>query len=280
MKKRLGNLVLIFSLLLFGSLWLVSADWIGSETSYSNSGIGCSFSNTHAVWTNTTFESAVWITRNISVVVNSTGSVGNCSAWQTEANRTCCQNEYQCEFGGKCIPEIKGGCEDFKTKANCENANLAETTPAEKFFLSAGNSWKFNGTNMSIYNAKCKSSQTFDADGNCASFSDCVCKWSNNKCSNSWEDYRVCKDAPIVINSTGYCEYVFVSSANRCDDLGKVITTYQAVPNPSNYAGCASPPAREIACSAVVVVPFFSWINILTSVLGIGMVYFHFRKRV
>jgi hypothetical protein len=274
-----AKFILVVLILLAGPMF--ASAWTGITTQYWNDGVGCSNSNNFAVWTNITKIGAAttYSVLNLSVVFNSSGNVGNCSKYRHISNITCCPTGYECNLiSGKCNPRLDRLCEDFKTKESCESANLVSgKNPAELFFEAVGDGWKIG--DISIYEAKCNypgSGEYEKVNGEiCANFSSCLCYW-NVSCETNWEDYTVCEGGPAPV---GRCEYELVETKNQCDTLGKITMIYKATAYPQGYTGCTAPPNKEVSCSAVVVVPFFSFANVIASLLGIAGIYFLFGKK-
>jgi len=285
MEKSLKRGFIFSALILFFGLMFVSG-WISSETKYSNQGIQCEFNSSSAVWINISNISGVLEIVDSFVVFNSSGSVGNCSPRLSNlTNITCCPIGYQCNpVDGKCKIAIDDPCSSYTNQTSCLNANniISGQNPAEKFFESkkseTGTNWRIG--NKSIYEAKCseRASSLFVVGRKiCGKLSDCVCSWSNNSCKAAYRDFTIFEDGK-VLNETK-CEYEALPPVNKCDTLGKIIIAYKVNSVPPGAMGCETPSQREIPCSAVVVVPFFTLSNLLVSILGIGLVYFLLRKK-
>ncbi len=275
-----NEIVLCLGVFFFlASLGFVSS-WTGVNTQYWNDGVGCFNSNNFAVWTNITPVGATYNILNLSVVFNSSGSVGNCSAYRDISNITCCPTGYECSLvSGKCTPKIDRSCEDFKTKESCETANMVSgENPSELFFKSVGDEWKIE--DKSVYESKCTDYdlEPYELGGEfCANSSSCLCYWnsSTSSCKPGWEDYTICEGG---LTQKGRCEYEIAETKNECDTLGKITRIYKATAFPTGYPGCIAPPNKEVSCSTVIVVPFFSFMNMIISILGIAGIYLFSRK--
>lgn len=270
--------ILLVLMLLAGPMF--TSAWTGITTQYWNEGVGCSNSNNLAVWTNITRITGNYQISNLSVVFNSSGNVGNCSEYKDVSNVTCCPIGYECNLiSGTCNPRLDRLCEDFETRESCESANMVSgKNPAELFFESVKDTWKIG--DKSIYESKCNypGSGEYSKNGEiCANFSSCLCYWNGSLCKTDWEDYTICEGGPTP---NGRCEYELVETKNQCDTLGKITMIYKATAYPQGYTGCINPPNKEVSCSTVVVVPFFSFVNVITSLLGIAGIYFLFGKKI
>lgn len=269
MKKEMNYLGMSVLLVMFTIMIGTSfaSSWVGTDTRYYTEGKGCFVDKNYAEWTETTGGDPP-VTKTLKVVFNSSGNVGNCSEFSEETNETCCPAGYRC-VNSKCVPEVNDPCEEFGNRRECENANMNTIgdNPAERYFRMM---------NQTVYNNKCDSGGSITyydpSKGYCSNFSGCECYWNGSKCKTSWQDYKLCEDGSTDV--TGRCDYEVLKTETLCDTIGKIIVTYKTTPSPNNLEGCTPPQPREVSCSAVVVVPFFTFTNFILSLVGVLGIYF------
>jgi hypothetical protein len=275
-KLKYSLLFMIFVLICVNFSNVLANQWASRDTQYTALGESCSRGNNYAYWIKTTPTGTTSTVINLSIVFNSTGSVGNCSEWQNITRTICCPEGYQCSINGKCIEEIKNPCEDFTNRQDCENTNIISTgdNPAERFFR-----FMRDEQNLNVYNNKCRNEGGdvyMEVEGGqlCRDFSKCLCAWEASSCKAKYDDYAVCANGNRYKNTS--CYYEVANIDNQCETLGKTIITYKVTPSPPSK-NCEIPAPREVSCSAIAVVPFFNFTNLIISLLSILTVYLLIR---
>ncbi len=276
-KIRSLNLILVV-LLLVGVSSSVFAAWntnnqAGANTQIWGNGIQCSTQVNAASWVNITGVTGSYSSVLLSVVFNASGAVGNCSKYvnSTEGRGSCCPTGYTCNLvTSRCDLPTVDYCEQFTTNKTCSDSNLVtfpDLNPAELFFQAS--------TEWSVYGSKCNATARYYINGSgviCSDMSRCLCSWSNG-CSSNTLDLRQCGSNPPVV--VGQCAYNLVETKVECDTIGKVTRIYNVTATPSSYvSNCIAPTNRVSSCSAVAIVPFFSYTNVLFVLFGIIGVYF------
>jgi hypothetical protein len=301
MKNRGG--IALGLVVLVAIVGLVGVEgWTGVDTEAQTQGMVCNSTSHSAQWVNVSKEGGVLIQTPKEWVYNSSGQVpnGNCTlhAEFSEVDY-CCPSGYSCnQTTGICSKIPQDYCGNYKTSPSCLGSNQDEwnlKTPAYNFFRDNQNTQFVGNTNVSVYEGKCRALE----DGNpyplnggpCQNYSLCVCAWENNTCSSSRKEGILCEDGRRIDRIQCITELQGQPN-NLCDTIGKIIQNYTAIAinlsatdsskrillNPALY-GCT---ANQIQhdCGAVIVVPFFTFANLLVSILGIGVVYFFFHKKI
>jgi hypothetical protein len=308
MKKRDG--IVLGLVMLVVIVGLVGGDgWTGADREAATVGMICKADDNSAQWFNVTNETGIAVQTEMELVYNSSGQVpnGNCTLYTNLSNGTmCCPLGFSCNpLDGICSRIPQDYCGIHKTSSACNASNRGEwepVTPAYNFFRDHQDSQFVGNTDVSVFEGKCEnpinSGQInwiggwYDIGGKqCKDYSRCLCVWNeaNQTCGSSWKDGAFCDDGTRIDRIR--CDIERQGEPdNRCDSIGKIIQDYTATAwdittssNPqqlipaSNYNCTANPVQYD--CGAIIVVPFFTFANLLVSMLGIGIAYFFFHKK-
>lgn len=276
MKRCIEKTGIVLFLIVLVGLTFSSA-WDVADTYFSGEGIHCVQGNNLASWVSVIASGPGIITTPLLVVFNSSGNVGDCKLYRDFSSGIgpCCPDGYQCNLAsGICSQIVERPCEGL-SQEDCTNANqITGDNPAEAYF-------KY--LNDGTYEARCDRASPVYSDpiyGSCSNLSSCLCYWDedDNQCNTAWIEDTICGNGPL--SGGRRCEYSS-TTVNQCDTVGTITITYTV--RPTNFqlidTRCTAPPQRVLDCSAVMVVPFFSSMNVIFFIFGIIGIYFFYLKK-
>jgi hypothetical protein len=290
MKKGASLFLFLAVFLSFFSIVLAEEGQVSVE--FANQAGGCYKTSNVSGWMNSDSQVYNWS-------VGADGSLGNCllspdGGVTFYTNYSCCPSGWSCQQdptgnpsnpkqdGGRCVSNIEF-CFNIGSEGNC---NLSDRSVAER---TLGVSEKFV--------------QYLVGTATCFAYSSADCVWIRpdgatlGSCQGSFINITgindtvngTCTENPMM----GSCVYVYNDQVDNCDTAGQNITidysaqfsakylngtnvTDQSILN--SLGGSCVPKKVAYACSASIQLPGFSLFNFFVSILGIGIVYFLFRK--
>lgn len=276
--------ILIFTLVL--SIFFVNAAVDQTvEVTFANQDGSCRMAIDNSDWLDTNGQS-------INYTVLGGISVGDCflkdpnSGNYFTENVSCCPSNWDACVetdtypGGRCVQDI-GLCENIGASGSCENANpsIAQAQlGVQESDLTIGRNDPVTGEICYDYlTAKCiwKINDTTD-QGSCVAstinienINDSV----NGTCS--------------ALQTIGTCIYEITNQTSFCDTIDQIIVINYSAEIQINESFSRPPYANEswcadnsqiYSCSASIQLPAFGFFNFFVSILGIGAVYFLFKK--
>jgi len=183
----------------------------------------------------------------------------------------CCPNGYSCQGtpdDGRCVNSNKSICNDYKTQGDCNSFNPATASYDVEVRAGAG----FCSRGSSIYTSGALT---------CQNSTSCSCYWDagNATCKSTYQDVKRCYNPQTGENYTtnlGNCVYSDVSKeAGAQEGCTKLVWSAVWVGGEGDSSSCKG--GEDEICVATM--PFFSFINIIVSILILGVIYYILIKR-
>ena len=293
MKKGVGLLLFFAIFLSFFSIVFAAPIDKSVIVEFGNGGSCYMTSNTSA-WVDGSGQTFNWTVKNglaVSDCFFPDSNGGFVTNETNETNSSCCPAGWNtCSQdigsthipGGRCVVRVEL-CSNIGSEGSC---NAASQDVAER-----------------TLGVKEQFIQYLDANlGICYSYSTAKCVWADTNISDGKNEFACTASFVNItgINDTvagnctdrqvlGSCVYEFAGQEDNCDNAKQSITiSYTAMaklengslvdPALQNISGWCNATTKDYACSASIQLPGFSLFNFFVSILGVGMVYFFFKK--
>ena len=265
MKNKKRGIYLLLLISLITSIVFISADYSSEiDSEYLSRGVTCEKTDSTSTWVNLS------IIPNRTHVVNSTFNQGDCALYSEEYNdQSCCPGTKVCtnatvngSVGVCALTRSAGYCSQYENEFEC---GLASQGVGD------------NSVNLH-YPGLCGGDPTSwrNSTGDlCVNYTSCSCIWDDGACGQKAQKYSTCGREKSTLEECSWKEF---SRENRCSDLGKTIVNYKANGTALPEDWCADY-EMNYPCSETVVVPFFTGLNFLISLLSISIFYILFRKK-
>jgi hypothetical protein len=205
---------------------------------------------------------------------------------------TCCPQGYSCnQTSGKCIvPEVVSySCSDYINQVECEGANLANVKDSiyQVFLANLDEDQSISPnqvpdiTELSFCDPN-GDPQTFTLGEDDFIFGGCGCVWEDNVCSASYDSQKVDDEPQNVVQYT--CSTKLNPSMDMCDEQDQYVVSWTAQRKDSNgnvvpqTADCKDGQAT-FPCPEITSLPFFSFMNLMLSLISVFFVYLIFGKK-
>ena len=295
--------ILLFLILLIGIAGFISADIIEetdeasvSGTSESTARFVCQSNGSDLVWYNPS-DSSYDIASTSCYRPNGVSSSGNIQT-------TCCASGYICNgatASSTCIQEATTTirkCSDFRTESSCNSADIEDIPDSIAVILAAANYTDDNDDEIDF----CRNRNAGIDIDECVLYSGCGCKWdndesnSNKKCKENFKiTPQTCSDGGDSQLTLNVSCYITSQLQDLCSEEGvyrmsftgewrtaagaKITNTVQL-----NSLNAVAPNAcrrdsKDFTCPVSTKVPFFTFFNLVVSVLAIGMIYYLVSKK-
>ncbi len=246
--------------LLFSLGFVSAASYYGESSVTLYGGTMCVSGSTFSYWSIDSLNETVY---------NSSGNVGNCSKYYVSSvfgSSPCCPTGYDCSFStGKCVSNSITSCAQYNSSESCNSAPLNIASSSVESQLSSP--------------GLCTLQTNFIVSGevSCVNASSCSCSWnsSTKKCGNSLTNITSCSDS---FNWNKTCNWEEAGVQNLCDSEGRISISYSASGSAIGLDWCKDM-VKDYPCSASVQLPFFSFFNVLFSILSISFIYFFLIKK-
>lgn len=295
MKKILA--VIAFVLFLAGLVAAATSD--SSEINFGTNWIGTKCEKSSL--------SASWVTRTAAGVTTTISSMSGCYNANSLNNQSCCPTEGEniCDLTtGWCVSQSNDKprartCSDYNStlaglwgttaQSMCEtNSHGIDSVEAVNVKLSG--TGKYCGWGITASSGNCN---RFFSNSSCSSCtgqnkvygetvlaSNCLCVWESGSCKASYSVTSLCNFADNPSGS-GNCYYYNDKIENQCESENPVIKySWEA-----KWQGGGTAPAeckggnKEMPCGSKVKIPFFSILELFTTLAGVVFIYLLMGKR-
>ncbi len=204
---------------------------------------------------------------------------------------TCCLEGYVCNGASAssvCVKEEPlniNSCSNFLTKATCESYGGSAQIPEgiKNYIEQRANIRDEDGDLAQFCHAR-----YVDEDA-CVYYGNCGCKWNatssgGGNCVETFVKGNPCNDD--LSDRILTCDVITRPLQNTCSDGGTLVLSWTAnlkdvngrIVSDSTQTWCKSG-ERQFPCPTQTSLPFFSFFNVIVSLLMISAVYFLMRKR-